>query len=361
MRLLPLALVAASLALASCHQPAKPAAAPAPAPRTTAPIIPASVPPAPGEGGGGGGGAGGTGGTGNGRGGAGAQQGAAADPVPRPYNTVITNRAITKRGVFGVHQVASRLYFEIPKNELGKDFVIVTTLNSTPDEIGIRGTQGGNNLVRFERRDNRIFLREASYSEFNSDTTPAGRRAFDLISLTKILAAFNVEAYGPDSSSVIEVTRLFTGGVPEYTALGARAQVDATRSYVDHWAAFPRNVNVTAVQSFTPQAAAGAAPGGGGGRGAGGGGNTATTEKYSFSIAKLPDVPMRPRLMDERVGYFGVTQRDFSGTTQRVEPRRMISRWRLECGDQKVGQLCVPKKPITYYLDPATPAWIKPW
>ena len=360
MRLLPVSLVATGLLFAACRQPAKPAAAPATPPRTAAPIIPASVPPTGGGDTQPGGGGAGNGRGGGGGGGAGAQQGGAADPVPRPYNTVITNRSITKRGVFGVHQVASRLYFEIPKSELGRDFVIVTTLNSTPDEIGIRGTQGGNNLVRFERRENRIFLREASYSEFNSDTTAAGRRAFDLINLTKILAAFNIEAYGPDSSSVIEVTRLFTGGVPEYTALGARAQVDATRSYVDHWAAFPRNVNVTAVQSFTPQAAPGAAAGGGRGAG-GGGGNNATTEKYSFSIAKLPDVPMRPRLMDERVGYFGVTQRDFSGTTQRVEPRRLISRWRLECGDQKVGNLCVPKKPITYYLDPATPAWIKPW
>ncbi|MDQ6612551.1 MAG: zinc-dependent metalloprotease, partial [Gemmatimonadota bacterium] len=341
--------------LASCRPPAKPAATPTPPPRTTAPIIPASVP-GGGEGGGGAPAGGANGGRGGG--GAGAQQGT-ADPLPRPYNTIITNRAITKKGVFDVHQVASRLYFEIPKKELGKDFVIVTTLNSTAGEIGIRGTQGGNNLVRFERRDNRIFLREASYTEFISDTSAAGRRAFDLISLTKILAAFNIEAYGPDSSSVIEVTRLFTGGVPEYTALGARVQVDATRSYVDHWAAFARNVNVTAVQSFTPQAAAGAAAGGGG-RGAGAG-SAATTEKYSFSIAKLPDVPMRPRLMDDRVGYFGVTQRDFSGATQRVEPRRLISRWRLECSDQMVGELCVPKKPITYYLDPATPAWIKPW
>ena len=355
MRFLPLSLVAVGVALASCRQPAKPLAAPVTPPtRTTAPapgpVLP-QTPPGDGQPGGGAGG--------NGRGGA--QGGTAADPVPRPYNTVITNRATSKRGVFSVHQVASRLYFEIPKSELGKDFVIVTTLAATPDEIGIRGTQGGNNLVRFERRENRIFLREASYSEFNSDTTPAGRRAIDLINLTKILAAFNIEAYGPDSSSVIEVTRMFTGGIPEYTALGARALVDATRSYVEHWAAFPRNVNVTAVQSFTPQAAPGAAAGGGGGGRGAGAGNTATTEKYSFSIAKLPDVPMRPRLMDDRVGYFGVTQRDFSGTTQRVEPRRMISRWRLECGDQKVGALCVPKKPITYYLDPATPAWIKPW
>jgi len=113
------------------------------------------------------------------------------------------------------------------------------------------------------------------------------------------------------------------------------------------------------VQSFTPQ---GAAPGGGGGGGAAAANaNAPTTEKYTFSVAKLPDTPMMPRLHDERVGYFAVQQRDFSGGTQRVETNRFISRWRLECSDRKVGNLCVPKKPITYYLDPATPAWLKPW
>jgi len=353
MRVLPFALGVAGLALAACAKATPPAPAPTPAP------APAN---APGRGGGGGApnNPGGAGGFGGGAQGVAAQGGAAQDPAPRPYATVITPRAVSKKGVFQVHQIGSRLYFEIPRSELGRDFVIVSTLNSTGEDIGIRGTQGGNNIVRFERRDNRILLREASYGEFNSDTSTAGKRAFELISLTKILTAFNVEAFGADSSAVIEVTRMFTGGIPEYTALGARVQIDATRSYVDHFAAFSRNVNVTAVQTFTPQATPGAAPAGG--RGAGGGGAPgATTERYTFSIAKLPDVPMRPRLADDRVGYFGVSQRDFSGTTQRVEPRRMISRWRLECSDTKVGNLCVPKKPITYYLDPATPAWIKPW
>ena len=348
MRRTSLSLFATGLALIACARTATP---PTPAPT---PLPTAAPTNATGRGGGAPGGGGGGGGQ--------AAQGAAAqDPQPRPYATVITARAVTKSGVFKVHQVGSRLYFEIPRSEFGKDFVIVSTLNSTPDEIAIRGTQGGNNLVRFERRDQRILLREASYSEVNSDTSAAGKMAFDLIAMTRILAAFNVEAYGPDSATVIEVTRLFTGGVPEYTALGARATVDATRSYVDRFAAFSRNVNVTAVQTFTPQAAAAAAGGGGGGRGGAAGPPGATTERYTFSIAKLPDVPMQPRLSDDRVGYIGVTQRDFSGSYQRVETKRLISRWRLECSTAKVGNLCVPKKPITYYLDPATPAWIKPW
>ena len=342
--------VTAGLSLAAC---AKPAPTPAPTPAPAAAPTPAGGRP--------GGAPGGAGGFGQG-GGAGAQGGGAAaaqDPQPRPYTTVITTRATTKNGIFKVHQVGARLFFEIPRAELGKDYVIVSTLAGTPDEIGIRGTQGGNNLVRFERRDNRIFVREADYRDIIADTATSQKLAADLIGVTKILAALNIEAYGPDSSAVVEVTRMFTGGVAEYTALGRRAQVDAARSYIEKFAAYSRNVNVTAVQSFTPQ---GGAPGGGGGfPGAAAAATAPTTEKYTFSIAKLPDVPMKPRLLDERVGYFGVQQRDFSGNTQRVETRRFIGRWRLECSDKKVGNLCVPIKPITYYLDPATPAWIKPW
>ena len=347
MRHASLSIAVAGLVLGACAPKPTPAPTPAPAPAAAA-VAPGNRPAgAPNQG------------DAQGAGQPGAQGGAnaAQDPQPRPYGTVITPRAVTKSGVFKVHSVGSRLYFEIPRAELGKDYVIVTTLAGTPDDIGIRGTQGGNNLVRFERRDNRIFVREADYRDIIADTATSQRMAAELIGVTKILAALNIEAYGPDSSAVVEVTRMFTGGVAEYTALGRRATVDAARSYIDRFAAYSRNVNVTAVQSFTPQAGA---PGGGGAPGAAVA-TAPTTEKYTFSIAKLPDVPMQPRLLDERVGYFGVQQRDFSGATQRVETKRYISRWRLECSDKKVGNLCVPKKPITYYLDPATPGWIKPW
>lgn len=336
-------LASVGFALGACAPKSPPAATPAPAPAAARP----AAGPAP------------TAGPTGGQPGGGAPGASGQDPQPRPYGAVITSRAVTKNGVFKVHQVGARLYFEIPRTELGKDYVVVTTLAGTPDEIGIRGTQGGNNLVRFERRDNRVLVREASYRDIIADTAASQRLAAELIGVTKILTALNIEAYGPDSSAVVEVTRMFTGGVPEYSALGRRAQVDAARSYIERFAAYSRNVNVTAVQTFTPQ---GAASGGGGPGGPGGANATApTTEKYTFSIAKLPEDPMMPRLQDDRVGYFGVMQRDFSGATQRVEARRYISRWRLECSDRKVGNLCVPKKPITYYLDPATPAWLKPW
>ena len=283
--------------------------------------------------------------------------GLGGDPTPRPYATVITPRAKSKHGVFDVHQVGSRLYFEIPGKEFGKDFVVTTVLSGTPAGIGINGTLGPDRVVRFERRENRIFMRDINYNNVSTDSTRESPRAMALIEFYPILAAFNIEAYGKDSASVIEVTRMFTGGIQEFAGGGQRVNVDATRSFIEKFAAFSRNVNITASQTFTRGAAGGinipglALPGGPG----------STTEAYTFSIVRLPDDPMMPRFMDARVGFFGETKTDFGSAEQRVVPRRYIARWRLECSDQKVGNLCVPKKPITYYVDPATPKWLQPW
>ena len=360
MRFRSLPLAAAGLALAACQPAKKPTPAPTPAARpiaqngTPTPGQPTPGQPTPGQPTPGqppaGGPPAGLAGL------AGAAGGAQGEPAPRPYATVITPRAKTKTGVFGVHQVGSRLYFEIPTAEVGKDFVITTVLAGTPAGIGINGTLGPDRVIRFERRDNRILVRDINYNNVATDSTLSTRRAMSLIEFYPIIAALNVEAYGKDSAAVIEVTRMFTGGIQEFAAGGRRAAVDASRSYIEKFAAFARNVNVTATQTFTPQ--------GGGGPAIPGlnlSGAQATTEAYTFSIVRLPDVPMMPRFMDARVGFFGETKTDFGSPEQRVLPRRYISRWRLECSDQKVGNLCVPKKPITYYVDPATPDWLKPW
>lgn len=351
MRLRSLTLVVAGLAVAACRPATKPATTPAPTPArpagnagtpsgTPAP----NQPPA--------GGAPNLGALAGALGGAGA-----GEPNPRPYASVITARAKTKKGVFDVHQIGSRLFFEIPASEIGKDFVITTVLAGTPAGIGINGTLGPDRVIRFERRENRVFVRDVNYSNVATDSALSTRRAMSLIEFYPILTALNVEAYGKDSAPVLDVTRMFTGGVQEFSGGGQRVTVDATRSFVEKFSAFSRNVNVTATQTFTRPAAGGVAipgltlPGGPG----------STTEAYTFSIVRLPDQPMMPRLLDARVGYFGTSKTDFGSPEQRVLPRRYIARWRLECSEQKVGNLCAPKKPITYYVDPATPQWLIPW
>jgi hypothetical protein len=89
---------------------------------------------------------------------------------------------------------------------------------------------------------------------------------------------------------------------------------------------------------------------------------TNATVVMHYSMVKLPEQPMMPRLFDERVGYFTVRKTDYGIDEHRAPQRTYITRWRLEKKDPN-AELSEPLKPIVYYVDPATPtkwvSWIK--
>ena len=86
---------------------------------------------------------------------------------------------------------------------------------------------------------------------------------------------------------------------------------------------------------------------------------TNATVVMHYSMVKLPEKPMMPRLFDERVGYFTIRQTDYGVDEQRAPQRTYITRWRLEKKDPS-AELSEPIKPIVYYVDPATPTkWVK--
>jgi Met-zincin/Domain of unknown function (DUF5117) len=175
-----------------------------------------------------------------------------------------------------------------------------------------------------------------------------------------IIMAFNVEANGPQESSVIDVTRLFTTDVPE---VSARARLrgrgmDASRSFIEKIVSYPENIEVQASHTYTSptdQPAAGGQRGTGGQPGMQPG---SATVVMHWSMVKLPEQPMRPRLFDQRVGYFTTSTIDYSRDEHRAQKRTFIARYRLEKKDPN-AEISEPVKPIVYYIDPATPKkWI---
>ena len=291
--------------------------------------------------------------------------GAAAPRAPRPYERVITAEAKTKRGLFGVHRVGDRLYFEIPRRELGRDQLLIGRYARAAAPTGGGGGGGGGGgptayagdqfterTLRWELNGNRVVLRGPEFAITSSDTTASVLRAVQNANYAAVIATFNVESFGPDSAPVIDVTRLFTTAVPEIQAIPGT--IDANRSFIDRHLAFPDNIGIEATQTgvVPPQ------QGGGGG-----GGATAPRPPRSvmahYSIVRLPEQPMMPRRFDERVGFFSTRFTDFGTTEHRSATRRYITKYRLECGERRSGNLCYPKKPITYYVDRDTPEWLK--
>ena len=284
-------------------------------------------------------------------------RGAGQAPQPRPYDQVITGQARTDDGIFKVHRVAEQLYYEIPKGELGKDFLWVSQLKRTTVGTGLGGQPAGNRVVRWELRGNRILLRLVDYSLVADTSTPIARAVTDATN-PAIVRVFNVAAFSAAGDPVIDVTSLFLTEIAELSVrgrIGARG-FDQNRSFLDKVVSFPENINVEVMQTYTAPVDAGRAAGP-----AQGGpvmrGNSATVV-MSYSMVKLPEQPMMPRLFDDRVGYFTRSMYDYARPEHKATERTFITRYRLEKRDPNAA-ISEPVKPIVYYVDPATPSmWV---
>ena len=92
---------------------------------------------------------------------------------------------------------------------------------------------------------------------------------------------------------------------------------------------------------------------------------TPFTAVVHLSMIQLPDEPMRPRLLDPRMGYFSDRKVLYSTEKDQSEKIAYVNRWRLEPKPEeleryKKGELVEPAKPIVFYVDNALPAkWKK--
>jgi hypothetical protein len=233
---------------------------------------------------------------------------------PQPYEKVIIKDAKSKKGVFIVHQIKEKYYYEIPKSEFGKVFLWNTSIARTTLGVGYGHQQLTERVVHWELNGNRVHLRENHYDVVADPKTPIAE-AVNAANNSTIIMTFPVAAFAKDGAPVIEVTRLFSTDVPEISArqrLGATT-LDATRSFIERISAYPENIEAEATMTYTrTQTPAGMgtaapAPVPVGGLGGGQMRPGSATIVLHHSMVKLPEKPMMPRVFDERVGYFSTS------------------------------------------------------
>jgi hypothetical protein len=286
--------------------------------------------------------------------------GAASSGEPQPYEKVITGDAKSKTGVFTVHVVKDKYYYEIPTAQLNQEFLWNTQIAKTTEGVGYGGQELSSRVVKWEMRGNKVHLRSIDYNVVADPKSPIAQ-AVQAANNDTIIMTFPVAAFAKDGSPVIEVTRLFSTDVAEFSArqrLGATA-MDASRSYIDRVSPYPENIEAVATMTYTraqPAAgalAAAAAPAAGMRPGS-------ATIVLHHSMVKLPEKPMLPRVFDERVGFFNQNMMDYSRDEQRAPRVRYIARWRLEKKDPSAA-VSEPLKPLVYYIDSATPVKWREW
>ena len=279
------------------------------------------------------------------------------DGEPKPYDKVITADAKTQTGLFKVHHLKGKLFFEIPKDLLNRQLLMVATATEVPAGADHAGREVNEDVVRFQLKENKVYFQVVSHAFVSEPTRPIAT-AVEASQRDTVLMAFPVEAFAKDGAPVIEVGRLFTTEVGDFTARQVvnASSMDPSRSFVDRTKAFAGSVRVDTVHTyslapavipgFPPQPGQPQPPA------------RSASVSVAYDIVQLPDAPMMPRLMDDRVGFFGLSRLDYGSPEHESKHERLISRWRLEKKEPGAA-LSEPVKPIVWYIDKATPAqWV---
>jgi len=246
------------------------------------------------------------------------------------------------------------LFFEISKNLLGKELLVVTRFAQLPANYSgylNAGSKTAEHVVQFEKNGSKILLKEVSYTNIADDEDPISVSVKEN-NFKPILGAFEIKNSEKDKY-LIDVTSYFMSDSPGFNIIRSYEKtnykigsVDKKRSFIDSAKSFPQNTEILHTLTFS----AGKAP------------RENRTNTFSFqinhSIISLPENPMKIRYEDERVGWFTIEKINYSSEKLKSDNYNIVRRWRLEPSDIQAynrGELVEPIKPITYYLDPGTP------
>lgn len=276
------------------------------------------------------------------------------------YNKLIKD-ADTYEGYFDLYQKNDKLYISVPKDRLDEKFLMNFELARG---IGSAGLYGGSMinifeglLVSLEMHENKLFLVQHPHRYTAEEGTPEAK-SVDLSYGKSVLETAKIEAFNADSSRLlINVYDWFVGDISGIsTNVGyavssnpgqpGRVSLDKGRSHLEKIQSFPENVNIQAKLTFANAEQSGP--------------RTVADSRFIplslfYTMVKLPEEPMKPRMADDRTGYFMMVHKDFTDDSDTFF-RRYVNRWRLECaGEPDSEGLCVPKEPIVYYIDHTVP------
>jgi hypothetical protein len=292
---------------------------------------------------------------------------------PKAYGEVITKKAVSQKGVFTVHFLDDKFYFDIPDQLMGRELLAVTRFVKVPG--GARkygGEEVNQQSILFEKGPNqRIFMRVVSLIS-KADSTQTIAKAVKNSYLDPIVASFDIKAIGKDSnSSIIDVTDFFKGDNQAVSLSSSEKRsfnltaLAPDRSYIQSIKSYPKNIEIRTVKTYSASAGGGLGSPLGGGSSIPAANNAgAITFELNTSVLLLPEVPMNRRLFDPRVGYFADNFVEYSDEQHKVESQTFAVRYRLEpkpadMENYKKGMLVEPAKQIIYYIDPATPKkWV---
>ena len=280
--------------------------------------------------------------------------------VPIKSIDSLTFKMSKQEGLITTYQKESKVFFEISKELLDEDLLMVTRFVRLPANYQAylnAGSKTSQQLIHFKKKGSQILLTQESYVNIADQKDPISL-SVALNNFPPILAVFKIKNIENDRY-LIDVSSYFNDDSPGFNIIrkGLKKEYgignpDGKRSYIDTLKSFPKNTEIRHTLTYKATSAPRSNP------------TSTLSFQINHSIIALPENPMQIRYADERVGWFSLKKYNYSSEALKSDRIEIIRRWRLEPSDKEAydnGELVSPIKPIIYYLDPATPMKWRPY
>ncbi len=291
----------------------------------------------------------------------------AARPDPtalRPFAEV-SRDAKAAEGYFPLWRKDDKVWIEIPRDSLGKPFLMTFNFSNSLGERGLYASQMGRSLmVQWERVGTQVQLM-ALNNQFRA-TGGGALATAQAFSPSLLASGAAASADHPQRKSFLVDAAMLIGDLPGLStrlegAFRLPYAPDRANSYIESIRA-DKTVSVITVRmhyatpripappppSAMPSPVPAPTPPQ----------TTPDPRSMFFSVVynfrALPETPMAIRKADPRVGHFTTSYTDLSDDLQPNPKKHMVNRWRLEKKDPTAA-LSEPVQPIVYWLDKNIP------
>jgi hypothetical protein len=253
-----------------------------------------------------------------------------------------------------------KIYLEIPRDSArALMFVTLATgLGSNP--IGLdRGANGDSYITRFDRSGDHVLVvfENWSYRSSAADNPAHARTVLEAFPpSTPASLPIIAQEYGRllvDATEFVMRDWNDVAGTLTASNEGSYAVArDRSTIYRPYTRSFPENTEIDVALTFATTGRAGRTvasivPDG-----------KSFTLRQHISLLPLPDPGYRPRVLDTRVGYFGIVFKDYAQPIQQPLEQRWIARHRLERVNPSDPNSPI-KNPLVYYIDRGIPEPIR--
>ena len=266
----------------------------------------------------------------------------------QPKHKQLLQDAEAYAGLIPLYLKDNKLFAELGREHYKNEFIVLLSIargiGRNPILGGMTWGDGDDWIWSFRKINKRVLIVRKNV-RFRADKNTPAATAVKHAYTDSVLFSLPIVAKGPHGGDLVELTNVFMSDLPQISQVLNGFFFSAEKSTWIKPRAFKDNVEieVAATYSSNGKRRFESVPD-----------SRGVTINVHYSISKVRGSNYRPRLADDRVGYFLSVVKDYSKHDKRDRFVRYINRWNLQKADPSAA-LSPPKQPIIFWLENTVP------